>query len=132
MATDKELDEYDENFYMVRAEVLSNSIARAAAMENALRRQIAKDLRQALRCANIADESYIELSERVVKYFPKHHSRWQELAFAETTRVSSRQLRRLFHEEVGGDLMLSSICRVLDFLGLEMKIEIKRKETDGE
>lgn len=87
-------------------EVMANPVARVAAAENALRRQISSTILAA--CAE-QGVSPAELKRRMGE------------------AASAGQLRKLLHEEVGGYLALGTICRAADALGLVVEVRVGKR-----
>lgn len=103
MGHNTEVDERD--FEALAKEIMADPVARAAAIENGLRRGI-----------GAAFDLARERKKMTVR----------ELADASGVKIS--QTQRALHQEVGGKLDLNSLVRIADALGLEIKIEINEKE----
>jgi hypothetical protein len=88
------------NFDTLVAEVMSDQYARTAAIENDLRRDVARQIQRLV--PNIAVE---ELASRA--------------------QVPVAHVRRILHEDVGGTLPLTSLVRVADALNLRVHITLQ-------
>ncbi len=86
-------------------EILKNRTARVAAKENSFRFQLA--------------ELIISTCEEK-GFDPK--------VIMDEIGLSATQMRRLLHREVGGNLQLKSIVKILDFLDLDLTFEVSKAE----
>jgi hypothetical protein len=98
------LTKRDTSYDELRREVLQDTIARCAMRENELRRRLATEL----------DKARLERSLSI-------------RALAKSIRTSVSQVQRLLHREIGGSLMLSTVCRAADALGLEVQMRVRRQ-----
>lgn len=98
------------NFNAMINEIMNNDEARYAAIENRIRRTIGLVVCKEMKKQNLSLDDMQDLMGPPVS-----------------------QLRRLLHNELGGQLTLYTICRALDILGLELKFEVvmKRRKHHG-
>jgi hypothetical protein len=97
-----EVPENPEDMVSLEKEIMRDPDARAAYMENSLRRVMAEVFKEAIK----------------EKGLPKYY-------FFRHLGISQTQAFRLLQKEVGGSLSLFSICRAADALGLEVSLNIK-------
>jgi len=97
----------DVSYERMREEVLANREARIAAQENRLRRSFSKGIN----------------AERAVQVMSVR-------GFAKAMGTSLSQAQRVLHQEHGGSLSLSTLCRAADALDLDLGIHIRPRTSD--
>jgi hypothetical protein len=97
------------SFDKIVKEIMSDKAVRCAAIENGIRRTIGRIVCKEMKRQDLDFDDM------------------QDFVGPPTS-----QLRRLLHDELGGQLTLYTICRALDALELELKFEVvsKRKRND--
>lgn len=98
--------EKDNDFEALIADVLANSDARTARVENALRRHLSEQFDAA-----------------------RHSKGMSVRGLAAEMGTSISQVQRLLHHEAGGSLTLKTLCRAADVLGLVLSIEALASES---
>jgi len=90
------------NYDKLAEEVLSSRIARSAAKENRIRRELAAELEAAMKARGLSIRS-----------------------LAKEMNSSVSQVQRLLHREVGGSLTLRTIVRAADVLNVNFDFYYK-------
>ena len=104
MTTEMEMETFDE----LRDEILRDPIARAAAAENSVRRELARTF-DGVRLSR-------SLSIR---------------ALAREMGTSVSQIQRLLHRERGGSLTLRTLFRAADHLDLDLSLKLQPKNAEA-
>jgi hypothetical protein len=91
----------DTDYEALQREVLEDFACKCMAIENGLRRELAKQIE-------------IEMKKR----------NWRDYNLAKHAKCPLSEIRRLLHQEVGGRLTLRTIIRSLNVLGLKLKLEV--------
>jgi hypothetical protein len=92
----------DHNLDELEREILENPDARAAALENSLRRELASAIDEAREAGKISIRG-----------------------LADSIGTSVSQVQRLLHRELAGSLTLRTICRAVDKLDLCISLHIR-------
>ena len=95
----------DTDFDTLAAEILQDPVARVAYLENKLRREIADQLRGALRAQGVTPFALVYQCD-----------------------VNALQALRLFGIEKGGDLNFHTLAVIADTYGLEVTLSVKKRE----
>jgi transcriptional regulator with XRE-family HTH domain len=98
----------DTDFEALARQVLDSADARAAFLENGVRREVAKafEAKRVERALSIRD-------------------------LAKEIGTSVSQVQRLLHTELGGGLTLRTLCRAADALDMRLSVHVRNKSAHG-